>query len=200
MAVDYIPYSLACYLPPFSKSGFSTVHCGHSVAFNSAIPWISAHQASLSCLSPTPRAYSNSCPSCRWCHPIISSSVIPFSSHIQSYPASGSFPLSQFFASGGQCIGVSASSSVLPMNIQDWFPLGWTGWISLLSKRLSKVFSNTTLQKHQFFLCHLSLSHLSFYFSLSHLSFYCHIFFSNFVPLVFMYKTVVITLVYWLED
>ena len=87
--------------------------------------------ARLSCLSPTPGAYSNSCPSSRWCHPTISSTVVPFSSCLQSFPASGSFPMSQFFTSGGQSIGVSASASVLLINIQDWFPLGWTGWISL---------------------------------------------------------------------
>ena len=90
------------------------------------------------CLSPTPRVYSNSCPLSRWCHPAISSSVTLFCSHLQSLPASGSFPMSQFFASGGQSIGVSASASVLPMNIQDWFPLGWTGWISLQSKDSQK--------------------------------------------------------------
>ena len=106
--------------------------------------------ARLPCPLPTPRVYSNSCPSSWWCHPTISSSVIPFSC-LQSFPASGSFQMSQFFTSGGQMIGVSASISVLPMNIQDWFPLGWTGWISLQSKRLSRVFSNTTVQKHQFF-------------------------------------------------
>ena len=109
------------------------------------------------CPSPTPGVYSNSCPSSQWCHPTISSSVVPFSSHLQSFPASGSFPMSQFFASGAQSIGASASASVLPMNIQDWFPLGWTGWISLLSKGLSRVFSNTTVQKHQFFNTQLSL-------------------------------------------
>ena len=98
----------------------------------------------LPCPSPNPRACSDSCPSSQWCHPSISSSVVPFSSHLHSFPASGSFPMSQFFASGGQSIGVSASTSVLPMNIQDWFPLGWTGWISLQSKGLSRVFSNTT--------------------------------------------------------
>jgi len=107
------------------------------------------------CPSPTPGVYSNSCPLSRWCHPTISSSVTPFSSCLQSFPASGSFPLSQFFTSGGQSTGVSAS--VLPMNIQDWFPLGWTGWISLQSKGLSRVFSNTTVQKHQFFGTQLSL-------------------------------------------
>ena len=105
------------------------------------------------CPSPTLRVYSNSCPFCQWCHPTISSSVVPFSSHLQSFPASGSFQLSQFFASGGQSIGVSVSASFLPMNIQDWFPLGWTGWISLQSKGLSRVFSNTTVQKHHFFQC-----------------------------------------------
>ena len=101
--------------------------------------------------SPTPRVCSNSCPSSGWCHPTISSSVIPSSSWLQSFPASGFFPMSQFFASGGQSIGALASASGLPMNIQDWFPLGWTGWISLQSKGLSRVFSNTTVQKHQFF-------------------------------------------------
>ena len=105
----------------------------------------------LFCPSPTPRAYSNSCPSSQWCHSTISSSVFPFSSCLQSFPASGSFPMSQFFASGGQSIGVSASASVLPMNIQGWFPLGLTGWISFQSKGLSRGFSNTTVQKHQFF-------------------------------------------------
>ena len=109
------------------------------------------------CPSPTPGAYSNSSPLSRWCHPTISSSVVPFSSCLQSFPASGSFPMSQFFASGGQSIGVSASASDLPMKTQDWFPLGWTGWISLQSKGLSTVFPNTTVQKHQFFCTQLSL-------------------------------------------
>ena len=109
------------------------------------------------CPSPTPRACTNPCPSSRWCYPTISSSVIPFSSCLQSFPASESFPMSPFFPSGGHSIGVSASASVLPMNIQDWFPLGWTGWISLQSKGLSRVFSNTTVQKHQFFGTQLSL-------------------------------------------
>ena len=95
------------------------------------------------CPSPIPGAYSNSCPLSQWCHPTISSSVFPSSVHLQSFPALGSFQMSQFFVSGGQSIGVSASASVLPMNIQDWFPLGWTGWISLQSKGLSRVFSNT---------------------------------------------------------
>ena len=104
--------------------------------------------ANLPCPSPTPGACSNSCPSSRWSHSTISSS---FSSHLQSFPASASFQLSQFFASGGQSIRVSASASVLPMNTQDWSPWGWTDWISLQSKGLSRVFSNTTVQKHQFF-------------------------------------------------
>ena len=103
------------------------------------------------CPSPTPRVHSNSCPSSQWCHPAISSSVVPFSSCPQSFPASGSFQMSQLFTSGGQSIGVSASASVLPMNTQDWSPLGWTAWISLQSKGLSRVFSNTTVQKHKFF-------------------------------------------------
>ena len=105
----------------------------------------------LPCLSPTPGACSNSYPSSQWCHPTTSFSFVPFSSHLQSFPASGSFHMSQLFTSGGQSIGVSASTSVFPMNIQDWFSLGLTGWISLKSKTLSKVFSNTTVQKHQFF-------------------------------------------------
>ena len=109
------------------------------------------------CPSPIPGAYSNSCPLSRWCHPTISSFVIPFSSCLQAFPASGSFPMSHFFSSGGQSNGVSASALGLPMNIQNWFPLGLTGWISLLSKGLSRVFSNTTVQKHQFFDAQLSL-------------------------------------------
>ena len=108
------------------------------------------------CPSPTPRACSNSCPSGRWCYPTISSSVVPFTSCLQFFPASGSFPVSQFFASGGQSIGASALTSVLPVNIQDWFPLGLTGLI-LLSKGLSRVFSNTAVQKHQFSGAQLSL-------------------------------------------
>ena len=120
----------------------------------------------LPCPSPTPGACSNSCPSVRWCHRTISSSVFPFSSCLQSCPASESFPISQFFASGGPSIGVSASASVLPMNIQDGFPCGWTGWISLQSKELSRVFSDT-LQKHQF-------SVLSFLHSLTLISIHDH--------------------------
>ena len=114
-----------------------------------------AHQASLSITNS--RAYSNSCPLSRGCHPTISSFVIRFSSCLQSFPASGFFPVSHFFESGGQSTGVSASASVLPMNIQNWSPLGWTRWISLLSKGLSRVFSNTTVQEHQVFGAQLSL-------------------------------------------
>ena len=109
------------------------------------------------CPSPTPGVHPNPCPSSRWCHPAISSSVVPFSSCPQSFPASGSFQMSQFFTSGGQSFGALASASALPMNIQDWFPLGRAGWISLMSKGLSRVFSNTTVQKYQLFSTHLSL-------------------------------------------
>ena len=109
------------------------------------------------CLSQTPGVYSNSCPLSWWCNPAISSSVVPFSSGPQSLPASGSFPIRQLFASGGQSIEVSASASVLPMNTQDWSSLGWTGWISLQSKGCSRVFSNNTVQKHKFFGAQLSL-------------------------------------------
>ena len=133
-----------------------SVQFSHSVMSDSSWPHGLQHTRLL-CPSPTPRACPNSCLSSRWCHPTISSSVIPFSSHLQSFPASGSFPMSQFFASGGQSIGVSASASVLPMNTQDWSPLGWTGCISLQSKGLSRVFSNATVQKQQFFSTQLSL-------------------------------------------
>ena len=138
-------------LPTLSSFQFS-----HSVVSDSFQPY-ELHHARLPCPSPTPGAWSNSCPLSWWCHPTISFSVIPFSSCLQSFPASGSFPMSQFFPTGGQSIGISASASVLPMNIQDWFPLGWTGWISFKSKGLSRVFSNTTVQKHQFFGAQLSL-------------------------------------------
>ena len=110
----------------------------------------------LPCSSPTPGSYSNSCPLSQWCHPTISSSVIPFSC-LQSFPASGSCKMSQYFASGGQSIGVLASASVPPMNIQDWFPLEWTGWISMKTTGFSRAFSNTTVQKHQIFGTQLSL-------------------------------------------
>ena len=135
---------------------FSSVQFSCSVMSDSLQPHVLQHTRPP-CPSLTPRAYSNSCPLSWWCHPTISSSVIPFSSSLQSFPATGSFQMSQFFTSGGQSIGVSALTSVLPMNIQGWFPLGWTGWISLQSKELSRVFSNTTVQKHQFFGPQLSL-------------------------------------------
>ena len=134
----------------------SSVQFRSSVMSDSLRPHGLEH-ARLSCPSPTPRACSNSYPLSQWCHPTISSSVIPFSSCLQSFPASGSFPRSQFLISGGQSIWVSSSASVLPMNIQDWFPLRWTGWISLQSKGLSKVFFNTTVQRLQSFGTQLSL-------------------------------------------
>ena len=121
------------------------VQFSHSGVSDSLRPHESQHARPL-CPSPTPGVYSNSCPSSRWCHPAISSSVVPFSSCPQSLPASGSFPMSQVFAGGSQSTGISASISVLPMNTQDWSPLGWTAWISLQSKGLSRVFSNTTVQ------------------------------------------------------
>jgi len=124
----------------------------HSVVSDSL--WLHGlQQVRLPCPSPSPGICSNSCPSSQWCHPTISASVVPFSFCLQSFPASGSFPVSWLFVSGGQSTGASASASasVLPMNIHDWLPLGWTGLISLQSKGLSRVFSNTTVQKHQFF-------------------------------------------------
>ena len=133
----------------WSYKSISSGQFSHSVVPNSLWPNELQHAMPL-CPSPTPGIHSNSCPLSRWCHPTISSSVVPFSSCLQSFAASGSFPISQFFASGDQSIGISVSASVLPMNIKDWFPLGWTGWISLLSKGLPRIFSNTTVQKHQF--------------------------------------------------
>ena len=135
---------------------FSSVQFSCSVVSDSLRPHESQH-ARPPCPSPTPEVYSNTCPSSRWCNPAISSSVIPFSSCPQSLQASGSFPMRQLFASGGQSTGVSASASVLPKNTQDWSPLGWTDWISLQSKGLSRIFSNTTVQKHPFFGTQLSL-------------------------------------------
>ena len=134
---------------------YSSVHFSRSVVSDSLRTHESQH-ARPPCPSPTSRVYPNSCPLNRWCHPTISSSVVPFSSCPQSFPASGSFQMSQLSTSGGQSIGVSASASVLPMNTQDWSPLGRTAWISLQSKGLSSVFSNTTVQKHQFFSAQLS--------------------------------------------
>ena len=128
---------------------FSSVQYSRLIVSDSLRPHGLQH-ARPPCPSPTPGLYSNSCPLSRWCHPTISSSVTPFYSRLQSFPASGSFPVSQFFESGGQSIGVSALASVLPMNIQDWFPLGLTGLISLQSKGLSIIFSNTIVQNHQF--------------------------------------------------
>ena len=137
-------------------ASFSLVQFSCSVVSDSSRPHESQH-ARLPCPSPTPRVYPNPCPSSQWCHPAISSSIVPFSSCPQSLPASGSFPMSQHFAWGGQSTGVSASTSVFPMNTQDWSPLGWTGWISLQSKGLSRVFSKTLVQKHQFFGTQLTL-------------------------------------------
>ena len=146
------------------KFTFSSIQLSCSVVSDSL--WCHGlHHARPLCPSPTPAVYSNSCPLSWWWHPTISSSVVPFSSCLQCFPASGSFPMSQLFASGGQRIGVSASASVLSMNIQDWFPLGLTSLISLLSRRLSRVFSSTTVQKHQFFglLYHLTLTSIHDY-------------------------------------
>ena len=138
----------------FCELGFSSVQFSCSVVSDSLWPHGLKH-ARPPCPSQTPAGYSNSCPLSQWYHPTISSSVVPFS-HLQSFPASGSFQMSQF-SSGGQSIGVSSSASILPMNIQDWFPLGFTGWITFQFKGYSRVFSNTTVQKHQFFGAQLSL-------------------------------------------
>ena len=133
----------------FFQFQFSSVQFSHSVMSHSLWPH-GLHHA-LPCPSPTPGANSNSCPLSWWSHPTILSSFVPFSSHLRSFPASGSFQMSQFFESGGQSTGVSALASFLPKNTQDWSPLEWTGWIYLQSKGFSRVFSNTTVQKHQFF-------------------------------------------------
>ena len=133
----------------YDKDVISSVQFSHSVVSDSLWPHKPQH-ARPPCPSPTPGVYPDSCPLSQWFHLTISFSVIRFSCH-QSFPASGSFQMSQFFASGNQSIGVSASTSVLPMNTQDWFPLGWTGWIFLKSEGISRVFSNTTVQKHQLF-------------------------------------------------
>ena len=141
------------YLPT-SESKLSlvchSVQFSHSVMSNSSWPHGLQHARPL-CPSPTPGVYPNSCPLSQWCHPTISSSVVSFFSCLQSFLTSGSFQMSQLFASGGQNIGVSASTLVLPMNTQDWSTLGWTGWMSLQSKGLPRVFCNTTVQNHQFF-------------------------------------------------
>ena len=144
-------YKEKCYHRILRLEGaFSLVQFNRLVMSNSLRPHESQH-ARPPCPSATPRVHSNSRPSSRWCHPAISSSVVPFSSCPQSFPASESFQMSQLFTSGGQSTGVSASESVLQMSTQDWSPLGWTSWTSLQSKVLSRVFSNTTVQKHQFF-------------------------------------------------
>ena len=137
-------------------NGFSSVQISCSVVCNSLWPHGLQH-ARPPCSLPTPRVYSNSCPLSQWCHPTISSSVTPFSSCLQSFLASESFQMSQLFTSGGQRTGASASASVLPMNIQESFPLGWTGWISLQCKGLSRLFPKTTVQEHQFFDAQISL-------------------------------------------
>jgi len=142
------------YAAPLDYRTPGFLQFSHSVMSDSLRPQELQH-ARPPCPSPTPRVHPNSCPSSWWCHLAISSSVVPFSSCSQSFPASGSFPKSQLFTSGGQRIGVSASTSVLPKNTQDWSPLGWTGWISLHSKGLSRVFSNTTVQKHRLVLSFL---------------------------------------------
>ena len=129
---------------------FCSVQFSRSVVSDSLRPHEPQHTIPP-CPSPTARVYPNPCSLSRWCHPTISSSVIHFSSCPQSFPASGSFQMSQLFVWGGQSIEISASTSVLPMNTQDWSALGWTGWLSLKSRGLSRVFSNTTVQKHQFF-------------------------------------------------
>ena len=151
---------LTC-LPVYTQHSFGwgtpvPVQFSHSVMSDSLQPREPQH-ARLPCPSTTPRVHPNPCPLSQWCHPTILSSVIPFSSCPQSFPASGSFQMNQLFALGGQSIGVWASTSVLPMNTQDWSPLGWTSLISLQSMGLSKVFFNTTVQKHQFFSAQLSL-------------------------------------------
>ena len=155
IALAYSTWVDVCgLLPGTDKNTFFLLLFNHSVTSDCLWPHGLQH-ARPPCPSPSPGAYSNSCPSSRWCHPTISSSVIPFSSCLRSFPPSGSFPMSWLFVSGGRSIG--ASASVLPMNIQDWFPLGLTGLISLLSKGLSRGFSNTTVQKHQFFSAQPSL-------------------------------------------
>ena len=143
--------------PPCGVLSFTSVSSVQSLSRVRLFATHGLQHARPPCPSATPGVSSNSCPLSRWCHPTVSSSVVPFSSHLQSFPASGSFPMSQFFTSGGQNTGVSASASVLPINIQDWFSLWLTGWISLQFKGLSRVFSNTTVQKHQFFGAQLSL-------------------------------------------
>ena len=168
-SASVLPMSIQCWFPLGLTGMIFLLFKGLSRVFSSTIVQFSCSVMSDSlwphdpqharppCPSPTPGVHLNLCPLSLWCHPANSSSVVPFSSCPQSFPASGSFPMSQLFALGGQSIGASASASVLSMNIQDWSPLGWTGWISLQSKGLSRVFSNTTVEKHQFFGAQLSL-------------------------------------------
>ena len=137
---------------------FQCIHCCSVTVMSNSLRPHELQHARLPCPSLSLWVCSNSCPLSQWWHPSTSSSVVPFSSCLQSFPASGSFLMSQFLISGGQNIGASASASVFPMNIQDWFPLGWIGWISLQSKGLSRVFSSTTVQKHQFFSTHPTLT------------------------------------------
>jgi len=154
---DLLPWKYLS-LPLYNHKGFyfSSVQFSRSVMSDYLGPHELQHTRPP-CIAPAPGVYPNSCPLILWCHQTISSSVIPFSSCSQSFPASGSFQMSQLFASGGQSIGVSSSTSVLPMNTQVWSALGWTGWISLQSKGCKRVFSNTIVQKHQFFCAQLSL-------------------------------------------
>ena len=155
---DHLIHSFALYVSPLVEKKelkkLSSVQFGRSVVSNSLWPHGLQHERPP-CPSPTPEVYWNSCPLNQWCHPTLSSSVVPFSSCLQSFPASSSIQMSQFFASGGQSAGLSVSASVLPMNIQDWVPLGFTGLISLQSKWLSRTFS--TVQQHQFFSAQSSL-------------------------------------------
>ena len=167
---DWVTFTYTLFLKCIWKFIFPKTHSSVKIIqFNSvtlSCPTLQPHgvqDTRLPCPSPTSGACSNSCPSSWWCHPTISSSVIPFSSYPQSFPASGAFQMSQFFTSGGQSIGASASASVLPMYIQDWFPLELTGWISLQSRGLSRVFSTTTVQKH-----HSFHAQLFFIFQFSH--------------------------------
>ena len=153
-ALPYYCFDISVLCNPGNQM-FKLVQFSCSVVSDSLWPHVPQH-ARPPCPSPTPGVHPNPCPLSQWSHPTISSSVIPFS-HPQSFPASGSFPVSQLFTWGGQSIGVSASTSVLPMNTQDWSPLGWTGWISFQSKGLWRVFSNTTVQKHTFFWAQLLL-------------------------------------------
>ena len=155
---EFIKFVFLTYHQIYTKwklSNSNSIQFSHSLLSDSLQPHELQHTR-LPCPSPIPEAYSNSCTWIQWCHPIISSTVVP-SYWLQSLPASVGFPVSQFFASGGQSIGLSALTSFLPMNMQDWFPLGLTGWISLHSKVLSRFFSNITVQKHQFFSTQLSL-------------------------------------------